>query len=163
MTDYFNQFQVFRGQIIDSFQNDDNFLVVLLLMGALFFLIALIVGVVICLLLILILIGLISAGITSASILVGIQQKSISKGFKTFFISVSMLGSVIVSIIFFWVVNAIKDWWSNDISTIAGIICGLISGYFLGILLFTATKKAAQFLSNKYQSKKQVPLADSNK
>lgn len=138
--------------IIDSFNNDDNFIAVLLVMGALFFGITLIIGVVICLLFILILIGLISAGLISTSVLVGYQQKSVSKGFKTFFISTSILGSTIVSVIFFRVLNSIYDWTTPSNSIIFGFFFGLISGGLLGILIFIALKKIIFILNKKYQS-----------
>lgn len=97
MIDHINFISLFSPYIIDSFKNDDDFLVVLLIMGAIFFAIVVIIGVVLCLLFILLLIGLITAGILSTSVLIGIQQKSISKGFKTFFLSVSMVGCTIVA------------------------------------------------------------------
>lgn len=140
----------------DSFQNDDNFIVVMLLMGALFFLIALIIGVVLGLIFLTILIGLISVGLISTSILVGLHQKSISKGFKTLFISVSILGSTIVSVLFFWFVNTIKEWWNTDISIIIGIICGIVTGYFIGLLLFIAIKKMILFIKNKHSTKNKL-------
>ncbi|WP_370900682.1 hypothetical protein [Chryseobacterium gossypii] len=138
--------------IIDSFNNDDNFLIVLLLMGALFFGLAVIIGAVICILCLLLLIALISAGLISASVLVGYQQKSVNKGFKTFFISASTLGTTIISVIFFRVLNSIYDWWATDTSVIAGIAFGLLSGLLLGWLIFTAFKKILDFLITKYQS-----------
>ena len=138
--------------IIDSFNNDEDFLIVLLLMGAIFFGIAVIVGVVICILFTLLIIALISAGLISASVLVGYQKKSVSKGFKTFFLSASILGATIVSVIFFRLINSIYAWTTPDISIIAGIIWGLISGWLLGLLIFTALKKIVLLLNNKYQS-----------
>lgn len=86
MINHINFIGLFSPYIIDSFKNDDDFLVVLLIMGAIFFAIVVIIGVVLCLLFILLLIVLITAGVLSTSVLVGIQQKSVSKGFKTFFL-----------------------------------------------------------------------------
>lgn len=138
---FFNQYLYQTFFIIDSFNNDDDFLVVLLLMGAIFFCIAIIVGVIICLLFILILIGLISAGIISASVLIGYQQKSVSKGFRTFFLSVPIIGTSVLSIIFFCVLNSIYDWWTKDICIMVGALFGVVSGYVLGILVFAVSKK----------------------
>jgi len=74
--------------------------------------------VVVCLLFTFLLIGLTTAGVLSTSVLVGIQQKSVSKGFKTFFLGVAM---VIVSVIFFWFVNSVKEWWDTNISIVVGV------------------------------------------
>ena len=136
--------------IIDSFQNDDDFLVGLLLMGALFFLLALIIGTALVIIFFLILFFLVSGGILSASVLVGLQQRSVSKGFKTLFLSISILGSTIISVIFFLIVNSINDWWENEVAVFAGIVCGAFSGWLLGILIFKATKKLAIFIKDKY-------------
>lgn len=133
---------------------DDDFLVILLLMGALFFLIALIIGVVICLIVIAILIGLIGVGIISTSVLTGLYQRSIGKGFKTFFVLSSILGSTIVSVVFFWFINTIKNWWSTDLVIVAGIGSGIISGWLLGLLLFVTLRKMMEFIKTKYESKK---------
>ncbi|MDX8573615.1 hypothetical protein OZ666_18120 [Elizabethkingia sp. HX QKY] len=136
--------------LIDSFRNDDDFLVAMLLMGALVFFILGVIGIILGLLLILIVIFLISAGIISASLLVGLQQKSLSKGFKTFFISVSILGSTIASVILFLFINTVKNWWQTDTAIIAGIVSGIASGWILGVIMFTASKKLVMFLKNKY-------------
>jgi len=154
--DLLNTHLLYHFYMIDSFQNDDDFLAVLILMGGLFFILAIIIGVVLILLFFLILFALISGSIISASVLIGLQQKSVSKGFRIFFLSVSILGSTVVSVIFFWAVNSIKDWWPTDISIIAGIICGVISGWLLGLLVFKATRKFAIFLKDKYNGRTDV-------
>ncbi|MDX8569457.1 hypothetical protein OZ668_15765 [Elizabethkingia sp. HX XZB] len=140
----------FDFYLIDSFRNDDDFLVAMLLMGALVFFILGVIGIILGLLLILIVIFLISAGIISASLLVGLHQKSLSKGFKTFFISVCILGSTIASVILFLFINTVKNWWQTDTAIIAGIVSGIASGWILGVIMFTASKKLVMFLKNKY-------------
>ncbi|CAM3888330.1 hypothetical protein I6H88_13350 [Elizabethkingia bruuniana] len=139
--------------LIDSFRNDDDFLAVMLVMGALVFFILGVIGIVLGLLFILIVIFLISAGIISTSVLVGLQQKSLSKGFKTFFISVSILGSTIASVILFLFINTIKNWWQTDTTIIAGLISGIASGWILGLIMFITCKKLVLFLKNKYANR----------
>lgn len=139
--------------LIDSFRNDDDFLAVMLVMGALVFFILGVIGIVLGLLFILIVIFLISAGIISTSVLVGLQQKSLSKGFKTFFISVSILGSTIASVILFLFINTIKNWWQTDTAIIAGLISGIASGWILGLIMFITCKKLILFLKNKYANR----------
>ena len=140
--------------LIDSFRNDDNFLAILLIMGALFFLLALIIGVVLCLLIIGMLFVLVSGSVISASVLVGLQQRSVSKGFKTFFIAVSVLGSTIVSVLFFWFINSVKDWWETDVAISSGVVCGILSGWALGFLFYKAMGKLFTFLKHKYEERK---------
>ena len=72
---------------IDSFRNEDDFIVSLLLMGAIFAFFALMVGIAVLIIVSVIVFFLISGGIISTSVLVGFQQKSASKGFKNFFYS----------------------------------------------------------------------------
>lgn len=151
--DLFYKSSVFDFYLIDSFRNDDDFFAVLLVMGAIFLFFALIIGVVLVLMFFAILFLLISGGILSASVLVGLQQKSVSKGFKTLFVSVSTLGTTVVSVIFFWFMNKIQHWWGNDVSIFAGIVFGLLSGWLLGTLIFIAVKKLVLFLKNKYDER----------
>lgn len=147
------KFSSFTFYLIDSFQNDDDFLAVLLVMGAFFCLFAVIIGVILVLTVFAILLALISGGILSASVLVGLHQRSVSKGFKTLFLSVSILGTTVISVIFFWFMNRIQHWWGNDFSVFAGIIFGLLSGWLLGTLIFMAVKKLVLFLKNKYDAR----------
>jgi len=49
--------------------------------------------------------------------------------------------------------NKIEHWWSNDTSIFAGIVFGLLSGWILGIVIFTAVKKLVLFLKNKFDKK----------
>lgn len=152
MINHINFISLFSPYIIDSFKNDDDFLVVLIIMGAIFFTVVVIIGVVLCLLFTFLLIGLITAGVLSTSVLVGIQQKSVSKGFKTFFLGVAMVGCTIVSVIFFWFVNSVKEWWDTNISIVVGVFCGVLVGYILGLLMFIALKKIISLLQKKYQT-----------
>lgn len=149
---YFNNnFTFFQPYLIDSFNNDDDFLVVLLLMGALFFIVATIIGVILGLFLIAILVTLLTVGIVSTSVLVGLHQKSLSKGFKTFFITASIVGCTIISVLFFWFINNVKDLCETKTAIIAGIICGIASGWLVGLLLFIASKRGIEFITNKFR------------
>lgn len=150
--------KIFNFFTIDSFQNDDNFLVVLLLMGALFFAVAVVVGIVLCLLFVGILILLLGAGLVSTSILIGLHQKSLSQGFKTFFIAGSILASTIASVILFYFGHIILKWPSAEFVLLVGVICGGLSGWLLGLLLFEAFKRGTAFLKKKYNATKEKLL-----
>lgn len=137
--------------LIDSFQNDDNFIVTLLLMGSLVFLALAVISILLGLLFIVTIILLISAGIISTSVIVGLQQRSITKGFKTLFLSLAILGSSIVSVIFCIFLNAVYDWSSNNMAILIGLVLGIILGTGLGLLAFKAMAGLIRFLMSKYR------------
>ncbi|WP_300673347.1 hypothetical protein [Soonwooa sp.] len=155
ITDFFLNFtELFLGLkplVINSYQNDDEFEVTLLIVGAFVFLLLLILCVVIGLLFIAIVIGLVSAGIISTSVLVGFQQRSASKGFKTFFTISSILGCSIVSIIIFVFLNSLFNWGNQQASIFAGSLCGIAFGWFIGFLMYKASLKIILFLQRKYK------------
>jgi hypothetical protein len=83
----------------------------------------------------LILFGLISLGILSTSIIIGINKKSFVKGFRYFIIISS---TVFASLIFgtgFWILNRIQHWWAAKVAIISGGTIGLLSGLIFGFLL----------------------------
>ncbi|MFN3020278.1 hypothetical protein ACK1KB_04725 [Chryseobacterium sp. TY3] len=137
--------------VIDSWRNEEDFIMTLLIVGAFVFLLLLILGVVIGLLFIAIVIGLVSAGIISTSVLVGFQQRSVSKGFKTFFTVSSIFGSTIVSVIAFLFMNMVYNWEQKDISIAAGILCGIGFGWLIGFFMYKASHKIILFLQRKYK------------
>lgn len=137
--------------VIDSWRNEEDFIMTLLIVGIFVFLLLLILGVLIGLLFIAIVIGLISAGIISTSILVGFQQRSVSKGFKTFFLISSILGSSIVSIIIFVFLNSLFNWGNQEAFIFAGILCGIGFGWFIGFLMYKASHKIILYLQRKYK------------
>jgi len=137
--------------LIDSFRNEDNFIVTLLLMGSLVFLALAVISILLGLLFIVTIILLISAGIISTSVIVGLQQRSITKGFKTLFLSSAILGSSIVSVIFCIFLNAVYDWSSNNMAILMGLVLGIILGTGLGLLAFKAMAGLIRFLTSKYR------------
>jgi len=137
--------------LIDSFRNDDDFIATLLLMGSLVFLALAVISILLGLLFIVTIILLISAGIISTSVIVGLQQRSITKGFKTLFLSSAILGSSIVSVIFCIFLNAVYDWSSNNMAILMGLVLGIILGTGLGLLAFKAMAGLIRFLMSKYR------------
>ncbi|MEI2274158.1 hypothetical protein OHD16_18570 [Sphingobacterium sp. ML3W] len=137
--------------LIDSFRNDDDFIATLLLMGSLVFLALAVISILLGLLFIITIVLLISAGIISTSVIVGLQQRSITKGFKTLFLSSAILGSSIVSVIFCIFLNAVYDWSSNNMAMLIGLVLGIILGTGLGLLAFKAMAGLIRFLTSKYR------------
>lgn len=137
--------------LIDSFRNEDDFIATLLLMGSLVFLALAVISILLGLLFIVTIILLISAGIISTSVIVGLQQRSITKGFKTLFLSSAIVGSSIVSVIFCIFLNAVYDWSSNNMAMLIGLVLGIILGTGLGLLAFKAMAGLIRFLTSKYR------------
>jgi len=77
------------------------------LFALVFILVCVGVGVVLTVLGLLILFGLIGVGILSVSILVGLSKKSFTKGFKTFLVSTTTIGGLLIGLTGFWVLNKI--------------------------------------------------------
>jgi len=120
-------------------------------MGSLVFLALAVISILLGLLFIVTIILLISAGIISTSVIVGLQQRSITKGFKTLFLSSAILGSSIVSVIFCIFLNAVYDWSSNNMAILIGLVLGIILGTGLGLLAFKAMAGLIRFLMSKYR------------
>ena len=132
-------------------QYDDDFdgapgLGIFVLLTFAFILICVGIGIVLAILLLLFIFGLIGAGILSISILVGLNKKSFSKGFKILLIGSSTIGGLIVGISGFCILNKITHWWTFPNSLLIGSGSGLISGFLFGLFLFYVLQKLTTFL-----------------
>ncbi|HBH23999.1 MAG TPA: hypothetical protein DDY13_11320 [Cytophagales bacterium] len=97
----------------------------------------------------LILFGMIGAGILSASILVGLNKKSFSKGFKTFLVSASTIGGLLIGVAGLWILNEISQWWPLNAILSAGSIVGLLSGFLFGLFAYNIVQRMTVFLKTK--------------
>lgn len=96
-----------------------------------------------------VLFGLVTLGVLSTSIIVGINKKSFSKGFKTFIILLSTIcGSLICGLIFFGI-NEYFLWWTRMNS----ILIGLTSGLFGGLLFGMSAYYIMRYLTNYFKQK----------
>lgn len=78
--------------------------------------------------------GLVSFGIVSASVIVGINRRSVEKGFKTFLILSLTIGGLLVGGTSFWILNKIVHWWTDIFAIFIGSVTGLLTGLGLGFL-----------------------------
>jgi hypothetical protein len=83
-----------------------------------------------------ILFGLVSFGILSTSIIVGLNKKSFAKGFKTFIVLASTFGGLFFCGVGFWLINKIFLWWTTQTAIITGTASGLIAGFTFGLLAY---------------------------
>lgn len=124
-------------------------LFIFIILAFLFILISIGIGIIVAILTLLIIFGLIVLGILSASIIIGLNKKSFTKGFKTFLISSTTFGGGIFGIFGFWILNKITHWWSISTSLTIGSFCGLVSGILFGYFLFYIIQKLTAFLNIK--------------
>ena len=107
------------------------------------------IGIAIIVLFLILLFGLVTFGVLSTSIIVGINKKSFSKGFKTFIILFSTIcGSLICGMLFFSI-NEYYHWWSRMNSTIIGLSSGLFAGLLFGI----STYYIIRYFTNYFKKK----------
>jgi hypothetical protein len=103
-------------------------------------------GIVLTVIGLLLLFGLISIGILSASIIVGLNKKSFAKGFKTFLVSSSIIGALIICSFSFYVLNKVVHWWTTGTAASIGLIVGLISGITFGLTAFYVIQRLTTYL-----------------
>jgi hypothetical protein len=109
-------------------------------------------GIVLTIIALLILFGLIGAGILSASVLIGLYNKSFEKGFKTFIVSATTIGGLFIGATGFWFLNKIVHWFTTQIALTIGSVGGLLTGFVLGLLVFYVLQKLTAFLKDKLKT-----------
>jgi hypothetical protein len=93
--------------------------------------------------------GLISFGVLSTSIIVGLNKKSFTKGFKTFLVLISTIGGLFFGGIFFGLLNIWLHWWTTKTAIIMGATCGLIGGLLLGLLAYYILQRLTNYFKER--------------
>ncbi len=109
-------------------------------------------GIVLTIIGLLILFGLIGAGILSASVLIGLYNKSFEKGFKTFIVSAITLGGLFIGATGLWLLNKIVHWFTTQAALTIGSVGGLLTGLLLGLLMFYVLQKLTAFWKDKLKT-----------
>ena len=128
----------------DAYEGDDDFspgLLFFALIGAAFILASVGAGAVLTAFSLLIVFGLISLGVLSASIVVGLNKKSFSKGFKTFIVLGSTVNGIVIAIAAFLILNQLVHWWSTQTALVSGTAVGAIAGLGFGYLAIYILQK----------------------
>ncbi|NUY82100.1 hypothetical protein HUK80_14445 [Flavobacterium sp. MAH-1] len=125
------------------------FLFAILIIGVIAVLLCLAVGIILTILALLTIFGLIAMGALSASIIVGIAQKSVAKGFRTFVVVFSTFGSAALGTLTFWFLNNVLKWWTEFKAICLGFGIGLVSGFITGIAIAFVIRKLTPILKNK--------------
>ncbi|WP_034058447.1 hypothetical protein [Lacinutrix jangbogonensis] len=127
---------------------EDDFAPMLLFL-VIFALVCIGAGIVLTALVLLIIFVLIGAGILSASILVGLNNKSFSKGFKTFLVSTSAVVGLTVGLSFFYAIHETMKIWTLSTALISGGLSGIIAGIGFGFFAFYVIQKLTSFFKVK--------------
>lgn len=129
------------------------FLFTILVIGLIFIGASILIAVIIAIICLLIVFGLIAAGALSASVLIGINKKSFTTGFRIFAILFSTFSMGVLGVICFWILNRIFEWWTTSTALVSGLCFGLISGFVTGILIAYIIKRMSSYLKNKLDRK----------
>lgn len=151
-------FENVQNQAPERFQQDEDYgaepgLLLLLLAGAAFVLLSVGLGIALTILAIVAVLGLVSLGIVSASLLVGVSQKSVSKGFKTFVILSCVVAGATGFGLISWLLCVLFEWSAIFTIIAAGIITGMLSGLIFGIVANYILGKAAFYIKGKFNTK----------
>jgi len=152
-----NIIQLFQ-QNYDSVEDEEFnlFLFTLLILSIIAICICVVIGIIITLLLLLLVFGLITAGALSGSILVGLNKKSFTAGFKTFVILFSTASSAMIGGLGFWLLNKLLHWWIQEVAICTGIVSGLLGGLALGFSVAFIIQKFTTFLKAKLVKSKLI-------
>ena len=93
--------------------------------------------------------ALVTAGIFSASVIVGIYTRSLTKGFKVFFMSCSIIAGGIFGAAGLWLLNLNTHWHDTGNAILLGAGCGLVSGLAGGMISFYFLQRLVARLRSK--------------
>jgi hypothetical protein len=136
----------------DPYEGTDDFspgLALLTLIGVGFIFVCVGAGIVLTVIALLIISGLISFGILSASILIGLNKKSFALGFKTFLVSTSTIGGLLLGGLGFWILNKVLHWWTIQTALTIGAAAGLLAGLTFGLITFYILQQLTTYLRDK--------------
>lgn len=93
--------------------------------------------------------AMVTAGIISVSVIVGIYTRSLTKGFKVFFISCSIVAGCIFGAAGLWLLNLSTHWHDTINAILLGAGCGLVSGLAGGMISFYLLQRLVARLRSK--------------
>jgi len=136
---------------VESDETDDFSpgMLFLTLLGLAFICVCVGAGILLTVLGLLILFGLISFGIVSASVLVGLNRKSFAKGFKAFLVLASTTGGILFFGAGFWLLNKISHWWTTQTAILTGVTFGLLIGLAFGYFAYFVLQKLTTYFKQK--------------
>lgn len=95
---------------------------------------------------------LVSIGVLSAAVLVGLNKKSYTAGFKTLVVLGSAVGGIFLGSAGFWVLNKIMKWWPLETALISGAFAGLIGGLLFGYTCWYVLRRLTGYFKSKLKT-----------
>ena len=92
---------------------------------------------------------LVSFGIISTAIIVGINKQSLKKGFKTFILIASTIGGLLIGGMSFWLLNKVTHWWTTQTAILTGLTSGFIGGLGLSLIAFYILQRLTIYFKQK--------------
>jgi hypothetical protein len=93
--------------------------------------------------------ALVTAGVFSASVIVAIYTRSLTKGFKMFFVTCSILAGGVFGAVALWVLNLNTHWHDTENALLMGGAFGLVAGLAGGMISFYFLQRLAARLRSK--------------
>lgn len=84
---------------------------------------------------------LVSVGVLSTSVIVGLNKRSFTKGFKTFIYLLPSSFGLLLGSLGLALLNMVTHWFSTGVATLIGAASGLTAGLCIGILLLFAIQR----------------------
>lgn len=142
------QSDTINHKVQEEHLNDDND-VSLILLFLPFLLLSALAAIVLPMIAALILLGFISLGIVSTSVLVGLWKRSFTKGFKVFILLFSCFGGIVTGGFTFGAFNLILHWTKTSVAILCGSATGAVCGLIFGYFAFYIIRKLIVFLMQK--------------
>lgn len=109
-------------------------------------------GIALTFIIVLVISALISLGVLSAAVLVGLNKKSYTAGFKTFIVLGSAVGGIFLGSAGFWVLNKIMKWWTTEIALLSGSFVGFIAGLLFGYTSWYVLRRLTAYVKEKLKT-----------
>jgi hypothetical protein len=108
------------------------------------------IGSIVTIVLLALLFGFISLGILSSSVIVGLNRRSFTAGFKTFIVSITSVARIVLGITALYLTNYLFDLHlSHSITLCVGAGGGLVAGFILGLISFIMLQQFLRFFKQR--------------
>ena len=131
--------------------NDESFSLFLLILGGAFMCIFIGIGAFLTATILLGIFALISFGVLSISVMIGIAKKSIQKGFEILVLMSASLVGLGMGALFWGVGNLYLHWMTTYKAIGLGAITGLIGGFLLGVFAIFIIQRLSALLKQKLE------------
>ena len=99
-----------------------------------------------------ILLGLVTAGVVSASVITGLYKKSFAKGFKVFLVLSCAFGGAFTFAVLSGLTGVVLNWHDLSTAVLLGTGFGLLSGILFGFLAFYVLQRIVIYFKARLNS-----------